>query len=62
MAQTFGVVHVLISSETTKHRLPRSKPTNAWRPFLPVRASASISPAIALQPKRVVSVPGIRVG
>ena len=23
MAQTFGVVHVLISSETTKHRLPQ---------------------------------------
>ena len=28
----------------------RSKPTNPWRPFLPVRASASISPAIALNP------------
>ena len=27
----------------------RSKPTNAWRPFLPVRASASISPAISVK-------------
>src|SRR5262249_2217694 len=29
----------------------RSKPTSAWRPFLPVRASASISPAITLNPR-----------
>ena len=28
----------------------RSNPTNAWRPFLPVRAPASILPAIALYP------------
>jgi hypothetical protein len=43
----------------------RSKPTSAWRPFLPVRASASISPAITLNPKSVVEFavgqqPGIR--
>src|SRR5262249_32780345 len=29
----------------------RSNTTNAWRPFLPVRASASFSPVIALRPR-----------
>jgi hypothetical protein len=27
-----------------------AKPTNAWRPFLPVRASASLSAAISVKP------------
>jgi hypothetical protein len=31
-----------------------NKPTSAWRPFLPVRASASVSPAIVLSPSGVV--------
>jgi hypothetical protein len=53
MAQTFGVVHLLISSETAEHRL-RSNATSAWRPFLPVRTSASVSPANSGQPERVV--------
>ena len=36
MAQALGIVHVLISSKTTNTDC-RSKPTNAWRQFLPVR-------------------------
>jgi hypothetical protein len=40
---------LIVTGEAAEHRLP-DKPTNAWRPFLPVRVSASVSPATALNP------------
>src|SRR5262249_35995956 len=49
MAQTFGVVHILVPGEATKYRLSEH-PANACRPFLPVRASARTSLAIAVKP------------
>jgi hypothetical protein len=61
VTQTLGIVHVLIASETTEYRLPQ-QPTSALQPFLPVRASASVSPAFALNPSasRVRDMPAIR--
>jgi hypothetical protein len=48
VAQALGVVHVLISSKAAEYRLPQQ--ADQRRPFLPVRASASISPANAVNP------------
>ena len=45
----FGVVHVLITSQAAEHDC-RNNPANACRPFLPVRALASVSLAIAVSP------------
>src|SRR5512132_3582751 len=44
VTQALGVVHVLISSEATKYRLTQQTD----QCMLPVRASASVSPATAL--------------
>jgi hypothetical protein len=44
-----GIVHTLISSDAAEHRLPQQSDC-AWRPFLPVRATARVSPAIVLSP------------
>src|SRR6516165_534110 len=49
VAQTLGVVHILVSRKATKYRLPE-QPANACRPFLPLRASARTSPAISVKP------------
>jgi hypothetical protein len=45
----FGVVHVLISGETIKHRLPQQT-DQRMAAVLAVRASVSFSPAIPLNP------------
>lgn len=50
MAQTFGVVHVLVAGETPEQGLPK-QPDQRMAAFLPVRASASTFPAIALRPR-----------
>src|SRR5262245_52450382 len=45
--EALGVIDILVPAMRPNTDC-RSKPTSAWRPFLPVRASASISPAITL--------------
>jgi hypothetical protein len=49
MPQTLGVVHVLVSGKPTENIASTFEPEQC-RPFLPVRPSASASPAIALRP------------
>src|SRR4051812_17284518 len=46
VTKALGVVHVLISGKPTKYRLPQQT-HQRMAPFLPVRTSASVSPAIA---------------
>jgi hypothetical protein len=47
--EALGIVHVLVAARRPKTDW-RSMPTNARRPFLPVRASAIASPARSLKP------------
>jgi hypothetical protein len=54
MAQSLGVVDILYPA-AAEHRLPQL-PTRACRPFLPVRASASLSPAVSERPRAFVKL------
>src|SRR5262245_42563611 len=47
ISKTFGVVHICVAGKPTEHGLPQQ---TDQRSFLPVRASASISPANAVKP------------
>jgi hypothetical protein len=49
--QALGVIDILVSGKATEYRLPQQTNQRVERPFLPVRASASISPAITLNPR-----------
>ena len=42
----FGVIDILVSGKPPEHRLPQ----HSDRPFLPVRASARLSPAKSERP------------
>jgi hypothetical protein len=50
VAEMFDIVDIFVSRKPPEHGLPE-QPTSAWRPFLPVRASASVPPAITLRPR-----------
>jgi hypothetical protein len=51
IAQPFGVVYILISRARRPNTDCRNIPMRACRPFLPVLASARLSPAIAVRPR-----------
>jgi hypothetical protein len=53
--QAFSVVYVLISRETSEQGLAKHS-NQSMSPFFPVRASARLSPAIALRPHVIVAL------